>query len=286
MLCDSSKDHDERLTQNILISDSLHQAYIFSENLVYNWRVAPKYKHNNLQISSNLVRWCFFTQAGWPVETYSSIWHKPSAANPAPCHSSAVFTLTLHVPAELTQKALTFSWEFPLVPQQLHQPLQGTSSQAAGAAQSCWVLSAAPPTEPAVVSPVNSWHLKLNFCVMFFPNNCKPCLSSLGCWECCKETLKQQKKCFPLMQQKIWNILQSACHNQIILFYQWHRGFQLHEKYCSKNDIRPGGKKEGNGISPAPLLKHLNWDRPDGRKNLFLVKLGAPYKQKPDLILH
>lgn len=52
MLCDSSKaahyaesttakhpldqDHDERLTQNILISDSLHQAYIFSENLAYN----------------------------------------------------------------------------------------------------------------------------------------------------------------------------------------------------------------------------------------------------------
>lgn len=151
MLCDSSKaahyaesttakqpldqDHDEHLTQNILISDCLHQVYIFSENLAYNWRFSPKHKHSNLQISSNWAHWCFFTQAGWPVETYPyrSIRHKTSAAHPALCHSSAAFTLTLHFPAELTEEALTFSWGFPLVPQQLHQPLQGTSSQAARA---------------------------------------------------------------------------------------------------------------------------------------------------------
>lgn len=164
------QDHDECLTQNILISDSLHLAYIFSEKLAHNWGVAPKHKHGNSQISSNWVRWCFFTQAGWPVHP-TAPFDKPSAANPALSHSSALFTLTPHVPAELTQKALTFSWEFPLVPQQLHQPLRGTSRQAAGAGQGCWVLSTTPLTEPALVTPVIFWHHKLSLCVMFFPKN-------------------------------------------------------------------------------------------------------------------
>lgn len=33
---EQNQDHDECLTQNILISDSLHQIYIFSENLAHN----------------------------------------------------------------------------------------------------------------------------------------------------------------------------------------------------------------------------------------------------------
>lgn len=193
MLCDSSKaahcaesatakqpldqHHDECLTQNILISNIV---CIRPTSPVKNELVTEELPPNTNTAACTSQTGC---PGAFPLKLagllrlmpHSSIWHKPSAANPPLCHSSAVFTLTPHVPAELTQKALTFSWEFPLVPQQLHQPLRCTSSQAAGAGQS-WVLSPAPLTEPVLFSPVTFWHHNLCLCVMIFPNN-----KMLGC---------------------------------------------------------------------------------------------------------